>query len=74
MKIAGVYKLEIGNVVIETFTGKKSLEFPAVLVASHGLFTWGADAHEAVRNAVILEDLAFMGWYKQALYLQISSV
>ena len=33
------------------------LQHPAVLVASHGPFTWGADA-EAAQNAVVLEFVA----------------
>ena len=31
-----------------------------MLVASHGPFTWGADAAEAVENAVALEAVAAM--------------
>jgi L-ribulose-5-phosphate 4-epimerase len=34
-----------------------------VLVKSHGPFAWGKDAHEAVHNAVVLEELAFMAWH-----------
>jgi L-ribulose-5-phosphate 4-epimerase len=32
-----------------------ALQHPAVLVASHGPFTWGADVHDAVHNASVLE-------------------
>ena len=31
------------------------MSIPAVLVKSHGPFTWGKDAHEAVHNSVVLE-------------------
>lgn len=36
---------------------------PAILVASHGPFTWGKDAHEAVHHAVVLEEVACMAWH-----------
>jgi L-ribulose-5-phosphate 4-epimerase len=47
-------------VIVETFTGLglDPLERPAVLVASHGPFAWGADAEEAVENAIALEVVA----------------
>ena len=54
------YEVNTGDVIVETF---KKLKFdpaqhPAVLVASHGPFTWGKDAHDAVYNAVVLEFIA----------------
>lgn len=33
---------------------------PAVLCKNHDPFTWGKDAHEAVHNAVVLEECAKM--------------
>ena len=33
---------------------------PGVLCTSHGPFTWGKDAAEAVHNAVVLEEVAKM--------------
>ena len=33
---------------------------PAVLCKNHGVFTWGKDAHEAVHNAVVAEEVAKM--------------
>ena len=33
---------------------------PAVLCKNHGPFAWGKDAHEAVHNAVVLEEVAKM--------------
>jgi L-ribulose-5-phosphate 4-epimerase len=40
--------------------GLDPLEMPAVLVASHGPFSWGADAARAAENAVALEAVAAM--------------
>ena len=66
-EIAGRYEHETGNVIIETFKGKSPDDIPAVLVHSHGPFTWGTDAHNAVHNAVVLEELAFMAFHTEAL-------
>ena len=62
-EIGGRYELETGNVIIETFNDKEPNDIPAVLVHSHGPFTWGTDPHNAVHNAVVLEELAFMAWH-----------
>ena len=68
-EIAGEYELETGNVIIETFRedGTDPDQVPAVLVASHGPFAWGTDPHNAVHNAVVLEELAFMAYHTQAI-------
>jgi L-ribulose-5-phosphate 4-epimerase len=52
------YEKNTGAVIIETFEKLNPLEHPAVLVASHGPFTWGPDIAAAVRNAEILEFVA----------------
>ena len=54
------YETHTGHVIVETFRKLKfnPLEHPAVLVASHGPFTWGKDAAAAVHNAVVLEFIA----------------
>jgi L-ribulose-5-phosphate 4-epimerase len=52
------YELNTGRVIVERFKGLAALHHPAVLVASHGPFTWGLDAAEAVQNASVLEFLA----------------
>ena len=68
-EIAGEYELETGNVIIETFRNRKikPSQMPAVLVNSHGPFTWGTDAYNAVHNAVVLEECAFMAFHAMAL-------
>ena len=66
-EIGGDYELETGNVIIETFLGKSADDIPAVLVHSHGLFAWGTDPHNAVHNAVVLEELAFMAFHTEAI-------
>lgn len=62
-EIAGAYEKETGTVIIETFKDKDPDAVPAVLVHSHGPFTWGQDAMDAVHNAVVLDEVAFMNFH-----------
>ena len=66
-EIADAYEKNTGLVVTETFQEKNFAEIPAVLVHSHGPFTWGKDSHEAVHNAVVLEELAMMAYYTEQM-------
>ena len=66
-EIGGEYERETGNVIVETFNGKSADDIPAVLVHSHGPFTWGTDPFNAVHNAVVLEELAFMAWHNEMM-------
>ncbi len=54
------YEANTGEVIVETFKKLKfdPLQHPAVLVASHGPFTWGKDVADAVHNAGVLEFIA----------------
>lgn len=54
------YETATGDAIIRRFQGLDPVAVPMVLVAGHGPFTWGQDADEAVRNAVILEEAARM--------------
>jgi L-ribulose-5-phosphate 4-epimerase len=62
-EIEGEYEKETGMVIKETFHGKDPDAIPAVLVQSHGPFTWGSDPMDAVHNAVVLEEVAFMNFH-----------
>ena len=59
-EIKNDYEANTGDVIVETFRKLKydALQHPAVLVASHGPFTWGKDVHDAVHNASVLEFIA----------------
>jgi len=66
-EIKGEYEKETGNVIAECFMSLNPDDMPAVLVHSHGPFTWGKDPAGAVHNAVVLEELAFMAWHNLIL-------
>ncbi|MDI5823481.1 class II aldolase/adducin family protein, partial [Salmonella enterica subsp. enterica serovar Kentucky] len=38
------------------------LHTPGIVVYQHGPFAWGKDAHDAVHNAVVMEEVAKMAW------------
>lgn len=61
------YEWETGKVLVETFHDKNSDDIPAALVYSHGPFCWGTDPKNAVHNAVVLEEIAFMAWHAMHL-------
>ncbi|WJV60789.1 L-ribulose-5-phosphate 4-epimerase [Pectobacteriaceae bacterium C52] len=68
-EINGHYERETGQVIVETFHQRhlSPTDIPAVLVNSHGPFAWGSDAHNAVHNAVVLEEIAYMGIFSRQL-------
>ena len=68
-EIGGKYELETGHVIVEAFRerGIDPAQVPAVLVHSHGPFAWGTDPFDAVHNAVVLEEVAFMDFHALAL-------
>lgn len=67
------YEYETGNVIIETFKVRHidPMQVPAVLVHSHGPFTWGKNAEEAVYKSVVLEECAYMAYCTHELVSQL---
>ncbi len=61
-EIQSDYELNTGKVIVEEFLNRKidPDTMPAVLVHSHGPFTWGKDPFDAVHNSVVLETLSEM--------------
>ncbi|NLY44142.1 MAG: L-ribulose-5-phosphate 4-epimerase [Clostridiaceae bacterium] len=66
-EIQSEYEKKTGDVIVETFKDINPTYIPGVLVNNHGPFCWGKDAHEAVHNAVVLEEVAKMAFYTFAL-------
>ena len=75
-EIKGAYELETGRVIVETFVsrGIDPMQVPSVLVNSHAPFCWGKDAHNAVHNAVVLEECAKMAVHTFALNPQVEAM
>lgn len=68
-EIRGDYEKETGSVIVERFRKGKITpeEMPGVLVCNHGPFTWGNSPKDAVHNAVVMEEVAYMAWHCMAL-------
>lgn len=68
-EIEGSYEKETGRVIIELFRNNNINEnnMGAVLVKSHGPFTWGKSVAEAVENAITLEETAKMAFNTELL-------
>lgn len=66
-EISGAYEQETGRVIVETLQPYAADAIPAVLVHSHGPFAWGSSPADAVHNAVVLEEVAFMAWHNLSL-------
>ncbi len=68
-EIEGAYELETGKVIVETFKNRNInlMDVPACVVYSHGPFVWGKSPANAVYNAVVLEEVAFMAYHALTL-------
>ena len=75
-EINGDYEWETGNVIVETFRqqGIDPAQMPGVLVHSHGPFAWGKNAEDAVHNAIVLEEIAYMGIFCRQLAPQLPAM
>lgn len=73
-EIQGEYEKETGSVIIETFRKRSPEDIPAVLVHSHGPFTWGSSPTDALEHAVVLEEVAFMVWHSLQMVPQQRSM
>ena len=56
------YELNTGKIIVETFKNRvlDPVAVPGVICKSHGVFTWGKNAAQAVYHAVVLEEVAKM--------------
>ncbi|WP_097911295.1 L-ribulose-5-phosphate 4-epimerase AraD [Streptomyces sp. b84] len=63
------YEFNTGQVIVELLEGDddRARTVPAALVAHHGPFTWGADAHASLEHAVICEAVAEMALHTLSL-------
>lgn len=66
-EIKSDYEKFIGTVILETFADKNPVHTPGVLVKNHGPFSWGKNAHEAVHNSVVMEEVAKMSFVSRML-------
>ncbi len=75
-EIGDDYEWQTGEVIVKTFAerGIDALQMPGVLVHSHGPFTWGKDPLDALHNAIVLEEVAYMGIFCRQLAPEIAAM
>ena len=73
-EVAEAYELNTGNVIIETLGEVEPLHTPGIVVYQHGPFAWGKDAHDAVHNAVVMEEVARMAWIARGINPQLKPI
>ncbi|MCL1859616.1 MAG: L-ribulose-5-phosphate 4-epimerase AraD [Oscillospiraceae bacterium] len=68
-EIKNDYEKNTGLVIIETLKKikKSPSQMPAVLVRSHGPFTFGKNAEESVEHSIILENIAHLAFNTKIL-------
>ena len=74
LEISGEYEKETGKLIVETFNNINPLSIPAVLVKSHGPFTWGKTPYDAFFNSVVLEEVCLMNLNSIALNPKIENM
>ena len=65
------YETNTGLLIAEVFQARDYEAVPAVLCKNHGPFTWGKDGHEAVHNAVVLEEVAKMAAWTEMIHPRV---
>ena len=73
-EIKEAYEENTGHVIVETFQHLNPNHVPGVLVYSHGPFSWGTDADNAVHNAVVMEEVAKMAFRSYGLRPDLSAM
>lgn len=68
-EIEETYETNTGILIVNEFNARKldPVAVPAVLCKNHGPFAWGKDAHEAVHNSVVLEEVAKMAYRAETI-------
>lgn len=73
-EINGAYELETGHVIAERFSQIDPVSTPGVLVHGHAPFSWGKNPHDAVHNAVVIEEVAKIAYHTFALNPAVPSI
>ncbi|WP_312458151.1 L-ribulose-5-phosphate 4-epimerase [Pseudescherichia sp.] len=73
-EVQSEYELNTGKVIIETLKEGDPLHTPGMVVYQHGPFAWGKSAHDAVHNAVVMEEVARMAWIARGINPDLKSI
>jgi L-ribulose-5-phosphate 4-epimerase len=56
------YEENIGLSIVNKIDQNNQLDIPAILVYSHGVFTWGKDSQSSLENAIVIEQVAHLNY------------
>lgn len=73
-EVSDEYERNTGKVIIETLGERDPLHTPGIVVYQHGPFSWGKNAHDAVHNAVVMEEVAKMAWISRGINPQLKPI
>src|SRR5271170_6618101 len=73
-EIEGEYEANTGVVIIRAFAKIDPMSIPAVIVANHGPFAWGANPRKAAENAWMLEAAARLAYFTVAINPNAGSI
>lgn len=68
------YEGNTGKAIVESLEGKDPFDVPAMLLPSHGVFTWGESVEKALENAITLEEVAKMAYLTETLSSSVSTI
>ena len=71
-EVTGAYEKETGTVIVERLAQLNPEHIPGVLVKNHGPFAWGKNPHDAVHNAVVIEQVAKIAFIAYSLNPQLT--
>jgi L-ribulose-5-phosphate 4-epimerase len=61
-EVAGEYEANTGHAIVRRFVGVDPMHVPAVLVAGHASFCWGASVADSVETMAMLEEVAHLAF------------
>ena len=72
-EIAEAYEANTGHLIVNEFRRmeKDVVAVPGTLCKNHGVFSWGKDAHDAVHNAVVIEEVAKMAYRTEVINREV---
>ena len=68
-EIEDAYEENTGHLIVDEFRRMNidTAAVPGTLCKNHGVFSWGKNAHEAVHNAVVMEEVAKMAYRAEVI-------
>jgi L-ribulose-5-phosphate 4-epimerase len=73
-QISNNYEKEIGLSIIQTVKDKDILQLPGILIANHGVYSWGKDPNSTLNNALIIEIVCEMAFNTRLINKKVKPI